>query len=26
MPNNLRSIKMRKGDESIKVEHVEADT
>jgi len=26
MPNNLRSIKMSKGDESIKVEHVEADT
>jgi len=25
-PNNLRSIKMSKGDEAIKVEHVEADT
>jgi len=26
MPNNLSSIKMSKGDEAIKVEHVEADT
>jgi len=26
MPNNLRSIQMSKGDEAIKIEHVEADT